>query len=183
MLHHAQTRSCQLVELSRLFSSMYRKENLFSSMYRKESLFSSIYRKESLSHQCTERRAFSHQYTERRAFSHQCTERRAWERGYIKRQLRNRSQIGVNCRLDPITPAIYFQLNSHKLDFIIKHKMAVHSSCVDVASFPGPRPASRLTVLQVTGSWANAWERGYAKGMLNHLALSTSMRPQIAFVS
>ena len=36
--------------------------------------------------------------------------------------------------------------------------------CV-LASFPGPRPASRrlqygFTVLQATGSWARAWERG-----------------------
>ena len=32
-----------------------------------------------------------------------------------------------------------------------------------IASFPGPRPASRRLqyVLQATGSWAGAWERGY----------------------
>ena len=31
----------------------------------------------------------------------------------------------------------------------------------NLASFPGPRPASRrFTVLQVMGSWARAWERG-----------------------
>jgi len=32
-----------------------------------------------------------------------------------------------------------------------------------LASFPGSHPASRLTVLQVTESWARAWERGYVK--------------------
>ena len=33
-----------------------------------------------------------------------------------------------------------------------------------IASFPGPRPASRRLqyVLQATGSWARAWERGYS---------------------
>ena len=39
------------------------------------------------------------------------------------------------------------------------------SSCL-LASFPGPRPASRH--LQATGSWARAWEQGYMPVVLTN---------------
>ena len=58
----------------------------------------------------------------------------------------------------------------------MKIKYVINKYIYALASFPGLRPASRrlqyshhLTVLQATGSWVKAWERGYIHATLqNH---------------